>query len=184
VNLPQGDVPTVAGFLLDNHGEAWTRWRCERITSWVAQARQVIERVRPRTTLGLFCVPWCLADFDGAILEIIGQDFCKLGEYIDVFSPMVYHAMCGRPVEWIGAVTEEVHRLGRKPVWPIVQSVDRPRMVSAGEYGRALDVALRCPESGGVLVFTLAGALDADKLAVTQERFAQGWSVEWIPDSL
>ena len=70
-------------------------------------------------------------------------------------------------------MTAEVRQISGKLVWPIIQSVDEPRLVSPEEYGRALDVALRHPESGGVLVFTLAGALDAGKLAVTRERFAR-----------
>jgi hypothetical protein len=93
---------------------------------------------------------------------------------VDVFSPMVYHAMCGHPVEWIGAVTEEIQALGGKPVWPIVQSVDEPRPLPVAEYGRALDMALNHPASEGVLVFTLKSALQEVKLAATKARF---WGV-------
>ncbi len=172
IALPEGDVPTVARAVLEEHQGEWVAWRCEQITSWVAEARDVLKRVRPDALVGLFGVPWRLDDYDGAILKIIGQDYRALGEVVDVFSPMVYHRMCGFEPAWIGQVTAEVHALSGKPVWPIVQSVDMPGPLSAEEYGQALDVALQGPASEGVLVFTMEGALDAGKLEETQARFA------------
>jgi len=146
-------------------------WRCDQITSWVAEARAVVERVRPGAILGLFGVPWRLADYDGAILDVIGQDYRALGAKIDVFSPMVYHRMCGHGPAWAGGVTAHVRERSGKPVWPIVQSVDQPDALSAEEYGAALDVALNHPAADGVLVFTLKGALAPAKLAATIARF-------------
>ena len=159
--------------LLGRYEAEWTAWRCQQITSWVAEARAVIDRVRPGALLGMFGVPWRLADRDGAILKTIGQDYRALGQYIDVFSPMVYHRMCGYGTDWIAEVTSEVHALGGKPVWPIVQSVDQPTPLPAKEYSRTLDVALQCPASEGVLVFHMKSALVPAKLAVTQARFGQ-----------
>jgi hypothetical protein len=49
--------------------------------------------------------------------------------------------------------------------------VDEPTPLSADEYGAALDAALQHPASDGVLVFTLKGALDDAKLAVTRDKF-------------
>ncbi len=171
-DIPLTD-PTAAARLLLNELEAeWSAWRCAQITSWVADARAVLRRVRPQARLGLFGVPWRLSDRDGAILNIIGQDYRALGEHVDVFSPMVYHRMCGYPVEWIGDVAAEVRALSGKPVWPIIQSVDEPAALSAAEYGRALDIALGHPAADGVLVFTLKGALDEAKLSVTREKLA------------
>jgi hypothetical protein len=155
----------------DQHTEAWRTWRCDQITSWVAEARAVVERVRPGAILGLFGVPWRLADYEGAILDVIGQDYRALGAEIDVFSPMVYHRMCGHGPAWVGAVTAHVHELSGKPVWPIVQSVDQPDALSAEEYATVLDVALNHPAADGVLVFTLQGALEPAKLEATIARF-------------
>jgi len=167
----EGGVPAVARTLLEQHEAEWTAWRCEQITSWVAEARAVLKRVRPDGLLGLFGVPWRLTDYDGAILKIVGQDYRALGQYVDVFSPMVYHLMCGHPPGWISEVTEEIHELGGRPVWPIIQSVDEPTPLSAEEYGQAIDVALHSDGSDGVLVFTMKGALNEAKLAVTKARF-------------
>jgi hypothetical protein len=169
-DIPVADPPAAVRRLLGELEEEWTAWRCTQITSWVADARAVMRRIRPQALLGLFGVPWRLSDRSGAILSIIGQDYRALGQHVDVFSPMVYHRMCGHPVEWIGDVTAEVGVLGGKPVWPIIQSVDEPSILSAAEYGQALDAALCHPAADGVLVFTLKGALDEAKLSVTREK--------------
>lgn len=171
IDVPVNDPIAASARLLGPHVSAWSGWRCQQITAWVAEARSRLDRIRPGLTLGLFGVPWQLSDYDGAILNVIGQDYAVLGRYIDVFSPMVYHKMCNFTVDWIGRVTEEIHRLSNKPVWPIIQSVEEPAPLSADEFAQALDVALNCPASDGVLVFTLQGALQPDKLAVTQKYF-------------
>jgi uncharacterized lipoprotein YddW (UPF0748 family) len=171
IEVPTADPPAAAQKLLGRYEAEWTAWRCDQITSWVAQARAILQRTRPAALLGLFGVPWRLSDHDGAILNVIGQDYRALGQHVDVFSPMVYHAMCGQPVEWIGAVTQEIQALSGKPVWPIIQSVDEPRSLPAAEYDRALGTALDNSASEGVLVFTLKGALDEAKLAATKARF-------------
>lgn len=171
IEIPTTDPPAAAQALLGRYGAAWTAWRCDQITSWVAEARAILERTRPGALLGLFGLPWRRSDHGGAILNVVGQDYRALGPYVDVFSPMVYHAMCGQPVEWIGAVTREIQALGGKPVWPIIQSVDEPRPLPAAEYDRALDIALNHPASEGVLVFTLKGALEEARLAATKARF-------------
>ena len=165
------DISTIVRLIHDRYQRVWNAWRVAQITSFVAEVRDLLDRVRPGTTLGLFGVPWRLEDHDGAIREIIGQDYAALGEYVDVFSPMVYHRMCGQPPGWIAEVTEQVRALSGKPVWPIIQAVDEPTVLPAAEYARALDIALDCPDADGVLIFTLEAALAEDKLAATAERF-------------
>lgn len=172
IALPAGDAPALARAIRDGHAAAWAAWRCEQVTSWVAAARAVVDRVRPGATLGLFGVPWRRDDREGAILTVIGQDYRALADAgVDVFSPMVYHRMCGYGPVWVGEVTAAIHARTGKPVWPIVQSVDIPVPLSAEEYGEVLDVALQHPASDGVLVFTMQGALDEAKLAATRARF-------------
>jgi hypothetical protein len=171
IDIPVQDAPAAAGELLGRYEAEWTDWRCRQITAWVAQARAIVDRVRPGALLGLFGVPWRLADREGAILNVIGQDYSALAPYVDVFSPMVYHKMCGYGPDWIAEVAEEVHSLTGKPAWPIIQSVDQPAPLSAEEYGQALDVALKCPAAEGVLVFHMQGTLDLAKLSVTRARF-------------
>jgi hypothetical protein len=171
IELPPGDVPRRARWLLDRYEAEWAAWRCHQITSWVAEAQALLKRIRPDALLGLFGVPWRRADRNGAILKIVGQDYGALGRYVDVFSPMVYHRMCGYSLTWIGEVVQEVHELSGKPVWPIIQSVDEPVPLAPEEYGQALDRVLGHGAADGVLVFTMEGALDEAKLTVTQARF-------------
>jgi hypothetical protein len=171
IDAPTDEPSAAAREILDNHQAEWTSWRCDQVTSWVAQARTTLDRTRPGAVLGMFGVPWRLGDYSGAILSVIGQDYRTLSQHIDVFSPMVYHAMCGFPIKWIGEVVAEVRALSGKPVCPIIQSVDEPRALTPEEYASALDVALDHPASEGVIVFTLKGALEKSKQSITQARF-------------
>jgi hypothetical protein len=171
VDLPEAAIPAIADHLLTEQEATWTGWRCQQITSWVAEARAILDRVKPQAILGLFGIPWRLSDHNSAVLKIIGQDYQALARYVDVFSPMVYHLMCGQPPEWIGAVAEEVRTLTGKPVWPIIQSVDAPAPLSAEAYAQALDAVLNSPAADGLLVFNLKGVLTEAKLAVTQAKF-------------
>jgi hypothetical protein len=173
IQLPLADVPTTARLLLSRYETVWTGWRCDQITAWVAAARAILKRARPQASLGLFGVPWRLDDHEGAILKIIGQDYRALAPYVDVFSPMVYHLMCGQPPDWIGLVAAEIRALTGRPVWPIIQSVDAPTPLSTEEYSRAIEIALHHPASDGVLIFNLKGALDEAKLAVTKAKFVR-----------
>ena len=167
------DAIAAARTILERYEEEWTRWRCDQITSWVAEARALVKRIRPRALLGMFSVPWRLADYEGSILKIVGQDYRALAQHVDVFSPMVYHKMCGHRAEWIAEVMEEVDALTGKPVWPIIQSVDQDSApLSAKAYGQALDVALQSSAAEGILVFTLQGALDPANLEMTKRAFA------------
>lgn len=172
IEIPTEDAVSAAQALLNRYEAEWTAWRCAQITTWVAEARVLLQRLRPTAILGLFGVPWRLSDHGGAILDVIGQDYRALAQYVDVFSPMVYHALCGQPVAWIGEVTAEIRSLTGKLVWPIIQSVDEPRPLPAGEYKQAMNAVLESPAAEGLLVFTLKGALDPAKLAATIAGFA------------
>jgi hypothetical protein len=156
--------------ILTRHQDAWTAWKCQQIESWVAEARALVDELRPEIILGLFGIPWRRDDHGGAILKLIGQDFAALAQYIDVFSPMTYHLMCSQPPAWIGQVADEVKTLTGKPVYPIIQSVDHPSPLSLEDYAAALKAAAAFD---GTIVFTLAGVLDGDRLGPTIAQFIQ-----------
>ena len=89
----------------------------DQITSFVRQAAEVVRtQARRPCQLGLFSVPWRTENFEGALRRIMGQELGALAADVDIFSPMVYHRMCGQPVSWIRAVSEEAHALTGKPV--------------------------------------------------------------------
>jgi uncharacterized lipoprotein YddW (UPF0748 family) len=167
--------PLRAEDILSQHRAAWTAWRIEQVRAWVAQARALVDQIRPSAALGLFSLPWLPADFDGAILNVIGQDVRLLAPYIDYFSPMVYHRMCGRPVNWIGEITAGQRALTGKPIIPIIQSIDHPDTLPPDEYAEALQTALHHPDSAGVMIFTLDGVLSSpERLRYTQAVFTNG----------
>ena len=157
--------------LLGAESRAWTDWRCQQITDWVREAGELIRSVRHEALVGLFSIPWRQDDFEGALTGVVGQDLAALGEHVDVFSPMVYHLMCGQPPEWIAEVVRDVRRTSGKRVWPIIQSVDKPADLSPEAYGQALDAAMGCDESDGLIVFTLEGMLSPAKVAATRSRW-------------
>ncbi len=166
ITLPDTN-PALA--ILTQHRAAWAEWKCAQVLSWVAAARALVDEIRPNATLGLFGIPWRAGDFGGAIHGIIGQDFAALATHIDIFSPMTYHLMCGRPATWIGDIAHEFQRQTGKPVCPIIQSVDSPTSLSVADYGAALNIAA---QADGVIVFTLKGVVENDaKLARTIAAF-------------
>ncbi len=168
IKLDSGDDPVRAARLLqDRYRSEWDRWRCDQVTSWVAESRKLIDSYSPDTKLGLFGVPW-IRDYDNAIITVIGQDYEALGEYVDVFSPMVYHKMCGRPVAWIGEVAGWIGKTAGKDVIPIIQTVNTPGILSPGELGEATRSALDAPGSMGVIFYNLEG-LNEQKLEAARK---------------
>jgi len=130
-----------------------------------------VEEARPQAILGMFSIPWGPEDFDNAIQRVIAQDFARLARDIDVFSPMLYHTMCGRPVEWIGEHTLYLTQVTSRPVIPIVQAVDQPVPMPRGEFRRALLEGLAEP-SAGVMMYRLQDLVEAEeKFTALQEIY-------------
>ena len=166
--IPAAELAT---WILSQHQAAWIDWKCQQITAWVRRAREIVQARAPDCLLGMFSIPWTETDWDGALRRIMGQDLRALADYIDVFSPMVYHKMCGQPVSWIGDITEHAHGLTRKPIWPIIQTMSQPEALSDQEFGAAIDAAQGADGSAGVILFTLKGLLAENKVPTIQARF-------------
>jgi len=159
-----------AQWILQNHEDKWTRWKCQQITDFVKEAKEVVKSVNHDAHLGIFGVPWTDKDYDNAIERIICQDYKSLANYVDVFSPMVYHLMCNRPVEWITETTNWVAEQTNKTIWPIIQAMDLTRQ----EFAEAIDAGLT-GKSDGVIIFTLRSVLNEDKL---QQLKTSRWASE------
>lgn len=157
--------------LKEPKGDVWVEWKCQQITSFVAETAKIIQSSGRKIELGLFAVPWTKSDFDGAIRKVIGQDFERLLTYVNVFSPMTYHKMCGRPVAWIAETVQYFHELTGKPVLPLVQTENKPTAISVEEFRQSLNAAAR-PPSEGVIVFFLEDLLaQPGKLNAVAEVF-------------
>ena len=166
ITLPQAPASARAGLLLSTHRAAWVRWRLGVFTDWVREFRDIRDATRPGALLGTFHNPWSDEDFGGARIEKLAIDLRAQAAYIDVFSPMPYHARFGhagdpawisRQVAWLG------QHLGVKGVpgerlriWPIVQISDWGEPVPAAQIDEVLRHGSRAPATG-VMVFAWGG---------------------------
>ena len=153
VAMPEGLATVAAAAWIHGHAEEkWLQWKKEQITSFVRDARAVIDREqagRP-IKLGIFLVPWTKGERQGAVTFRLAQDASQIARYVDVVSPMVYHHMVGEPAAWTGGIAAYFQDMTGKPVWPIIQA----EKISAAEFGQAVQ-AVAAGGAAGVLVFTL-----------------------------
>jgi len=160
-----------------NCPQQWTRWKCEVITSMVAEIAAEARKIKPEILINIHLVPWRHTDFDGAIKNIAGQDFDRLSRYADFLSPMTYHHMVRQDPAWICSVVKEISRKSRCPVIPSIQ-VDKAYLdlpLTVEEFSLALQAALRVPSHG--VIFWSWAALDKDaekKAAVKRMLLEQG----------
>ena len=169
-----------AEWILKNQEKQWVQFKMDAITDIVRQCAEALKSEKPTAMLGVFSVPWRRSETRGgqmnAIERVIAQDYPRLAKYVDVFSPMVYHRMCGEPVRWIGEVVDWIAAETRKPVWPVVQAHGEPKCewnpyrLPEEEFADSLRVA-RAGASSGVLVFTLDSVLKDQKLKPMAENF-------------
>jgi hypothetical protein len=164
--LPDVSTPERAALLLTAHRADWIRWRLDVFTDWVREFRAIVDATRPAALLGTFHNAWTDEDFDGARLEKLAIDLKAQSAYIDVFSPMVYHARFGhatdpawisRQVTWLGKYLAIEGNPGeRHRIWPIVQVSDWGESVPVDQVATVLERGGRRPATG-VLVFAWGG---------------------------
>ena len=137
-------------------GKDWVEWRCGVFTDWVREFKEIRDAVRPKALLGTFHCPWTDGEREGALRRKLAIDLKAQAKYIDVFSPMPYHARFGhaqdpawisRQIKWLGEYLGDGTR-----IWPIVQLADWGEAVPVEQVASVLDHATR-PPAGGVMVF-------------------------------
>lgn len=143
-------------------GGDWVAWRCGVFTDWVREFRAILDATRPGALLGTFHCPWSEAERDGALRRKLAIDLRAQAKYVDVFSPMPYHARFGHAADpaWISRQTAWLGRhLGVKGapgerirIWPIVQLADWGEPVPVAQVEAVLDHGTR-PPATGVMVF-------------------------------
>lgn len=152
-SLPGTSVAEKSRFILERRKDDWENFKAQTICSWVEEARKIRDAERPEVKIGLFGVPWTRSDYSGAIRNLVGQDFAALAQSVDIFSPMVYHRLCGRNPDWIGKVTREVKEQTQKPVWPVIQATSEPGVMDSSEFQQAVLEGANA-SNGGVILFT------------------------------
>lgn len=160
--LPSEPKSKIAKRLLTEHRERWVQWRCDVFTDWVREFRKIINEARPGALLGTFHCPWSDTDMNGALREKLAIDLKAQAAYVDVFSPMPYHARFGhehdtewisRQVAWLGRYLGIQGGPGeRHKIWPIVQLSDWGQPVPLEQVGPVLDHGTRKPATG-IIVF-------------------------------
>jgi len=158
IQLPDRPVKEIAALLLGEHRSSWVKWRCEVFTDWVREFREILDRTRPKALLGTFHCPWSESDNDGALQEKLAIDLQAQARYLDILSPMPYHARFGhaadpgwisRQTAWLGQHLKIAGVPGeRLRIWPIVQLADWGEPVPTEQVQAVLDHGTRLPSTG------------------------------------
>jgi len=179
IQIPDGPVSNKAQWILNNKDTAWRDWRCQVIYEWAVDVKKIIREIRPEALLGLYHCPWNDTEFDSARRRILGLDYDLLKQVIDVFSPMVYHGRMGREPEWVDTnITWFCNRLDIKEpaypkVWPIVQGLDDPGIISGEEFETVLKGGLSGGSSGVMMFTSYAVAEDSIKTVVMKKVYGE-----------
>jgi hypothetical protein len=180
--LPNAPTPEVARLLLGERRREWVQWRCDLFTGWVREFRAILNETRPGALLGTFHCPWSDADFDGARRGKLAIDLKAQAEFIDVFSPMPYHARFGhlndpawisRQTAWLGeylSVGQAIQPARRTEIWPIIQLSDWGEKVPESQVREVLDHGTR-PPATGVTVFAWSGLREHPQKVEAMTRF-------------
>ena len=134
------------------------RWRCGVFTDWVREFRAIRDEVRPRACWGRSTARGRRTSSTAALRPKLAIDLKAQAEYLDVFSPMPYHARfghaadpawVGRQVAWLGRRLGVEGRPGeRLKIWPIVQLSDWGEPVPAAQVAEVIDQGTRPPATG------------------------------------
>lgn len=183
--LPDLPAARLAPAILEDHGEEWAQWRCDVFTDWVREFREILDEERPGALLGTFHNPWSDQDFDGARIRKLAIDLKAQAEYLDVFSPMPYHARFGhaddpewisRQVSWLGSYLGLEGKPGEAiKIWPIVQLSDWGTEVPASQVAEILEAGTR-PPSTGVMFFAWGSLKEHTDRVGELSKFYKGLS--------
>lgn len=146
------EVADKAKWILKNHLQVWTDWKCALITSMVKALADGARAVKPTVKVNIHSVPWRADDFGGAIRIVAGQDLAAMTAFSDYVSPMCYHHMVKQTPAWVHSVVEDVAARVRVPVLPSIQVKEAyiPDKLTVAEFKEALVDALKAPSRGVV----------------------------------
>lgn len=131
-------------------------------------------RIPPGIKLGYFAVPFKPEEVP-ALVSVLGQDHEILAKHFDLISPMLYHRMIGRPVNYISDYVSYLYKLIGKPILPIIQVKDMPDNLpdelDEEEMIKAYKRASKFP-SAGVAWFSWDSAVEKGKTQVISKMFS------------
>ncbi len=137
-------------WIITNYREDWANWKTEQITGFVSTFTSELKEVDLDIKFNLHAVPWRPNDYNGAIKNIVGQDFKSLSKYVDYISPMCYTFMLYRPPEWINSIVQDLSKQGIENVIPSIQVKEcyRDNRFTVDEFKACLDEVLKEPSKG------------------------------------
>ncbi|MDF1575589.1 MAG: hypothetical protein P1P86_10420 [Bacteroidales bacterium] len=155
IHIPEelSDLPAKADWILDNHEEEWTGWRCRLITSMAAEIVRAAREEKPGILVNIHLVPWAKDDFNEAIKRVAGQDISALSEFADFLSPMTYAHMLRQPPSWVHHMVEEVFMQTGGTVLPSIQvgQAYLETRFDLEEFRETVEAALQPPSSGVII---------------------------------
>jgi hypothetical protein len=134
-----GNAPTIAQkarWILDEHRDQWTDFKCAVIADFVAQANERVKSIKSQADTGVYRVP--APDDERAYL--VGQRVRDLAPHVDYLSPMAYHPVLHQTPEWaIGIVDDLVQRAPGK-VFPVYQVDSAEGAALGADFGPPVPV--------------------------------------------
>ncbi|BCJ75180.1 hypothetical protein CS0771_47240 [Catellatospora sp. IY07-71] len=165
------DPREAARLLLGPLYEPWHTWREQVITDVTAGIAAAVRAARPGLPLGMFLVPG-----DAWQRRLVGQDIAALGQHVDGFLAMTYHAILHQPPSWVARTVADLAARTTRPVVTMVQTTTDPALARGADWGDRLDAdafAQTLAEVDGPLCLFPAEGMDDPRwraLAATDRR--------------
>lgn len=136
-------------------------------------AKKVMSCVNNRSKIGYFAVPFKPTDVP-QLISNLGQDHSLLGKIFDLCSPMLYHRMIKKSVNYISDYVSWIYQQTERPVLPIIQIKDMPDnlpdKLTEPEITEAFKEAIK-PPSQGVCFFNFTQALEKNSTNTISKLF-------------
>lgn len=179
LDIPGVTITEKASWILENADKEWRSWRNSILNGWVVDMGKILDEHTPDALLGVFYASWYPADHDSALYRTLGIDVAELAGITDVLSPMLFHMMKDRPVDWVGEYIEWLGGLTnawekKSPlIWPIVQAHNNPGIITPEEFRQVMLEGLRSPSSG-IMMFSDQSLLhDPRKIDVMKKIYSE-----------
>jgi hypothetical protein len=175
--MPGGIESTAdkAMYLETNYSEEWNNWRTSLITNMVRDISESVRQADPSVKVVAHVMPWRESDFDGAIINVGGQDIGAIARYVDYIQPMAYSQMLRREPAWINDVVADMNRKAPGKILPSIQ-VDTEYIsdeYTPGDFGQCIIESLRSPSKGVVYYYWNPLRNDPERFRVAREALQQ-----------
>ncbi|CAN5208850.1 hypothetical protein BH23BAC1_BH23BAC1_32960 [soil metagenome] len=179
ISVPSGSISRKAQWILSSADSSWRAWRSQIINYWVTEMKNEVKKSRPEALLGIFYCSWFPSDYDGALYNILGLDVKTLAGIADVLSPMLFHMMMGRSVDWVQEYTLWLKNYTGNTsgknfrIWPIVQAHDHPGTISAIEFRQVMLNGSEPPSTGIMMFSDQALIKNPEKVEVMKKLYQE-----------